>query len=261
MYNILGAIIGDYVGSRFELVNYKGTDFDFYHKDCKFTDDTIMTVAICKAIMDCNRDWTELGNYTIEEMQYFGRKYPRAGYGKAFKEWINSKNPRPYNSYGNGAAMRISPVAYVSSSIQEVKTLSHIITATTHNHEESFKGAEAIAVATFMGNHKFTKEQIKTEMSKYYSLDFNIDDIRDSYKFNNTCEGSVPQAIKCFLESENFGEAIRLAVSIGGDSDTIAAMTGSIAGAFYNVPIGTALPVINKLDEELLFIVKAFAFK
>lgn len=255
---MFGAIIGDIIGSAFEFCNYKGKDFDLFDEFRSFTDDSVMTVAICKALMESDT-FDSLSKKTIENMQEFGIKYPNAGYGNMFRSWIKSENPTPYNSFGNGSAMRVSGVAYVAKSIEEVKKLSNIVTSVTHNHPEGIKGAEAVSVAIYLSRQGATKDEIKDYIEKnYYSLDFNIDDIRETYYFSETCQGSVPQAIKCFLESKDFEDAIRIAISLGGDSDTIGAIAGSIAEAYYGVPSYIKESAITYLDENLYDVLKKF---
>jgi ADP-ribosyl-[dinitrogen reductase] hydrolase len=248
---MIGAIIGDIVGSRFEFNNYKNKDFELFTDECFVTDDSIMTLAVARAIMEAGKrkeqsdymakyagDYYSLvADMTVKYMQEIGRQYPNCGYGRMFKQWVFSDSPRAYNSFGNGAAMRISPVGFAARSEDEVKKLSHAVTAVTHNHPEGIKGAEAVALAIFMARSGDTKIEIRNKInSSYYPLDFTIDAIRDNYKFDETCQGTCPQAIEAFLESTSFEDAIRTAISLGGDSDTVAAITGSIAEAYYGVP-------------------------
>lgn len=170
-------------------------------------------------------------------MQEIGRKYPNCGYGGMFSKWVFSDDPQPYNSFGNGAAMRISPVGFAARTESEACRLSEVVTGVTHDHEEGIKGAEATAVAIYMARRGFTKGEIRDKIERnYYALDFRIENIRGTYKFNETCQDTVPQAIQAFLESTSFEDAIRTAISLGGDSDTLAAITGSIAEAYYGVP-------------------------
>lgn len=185
-------------------------------------------------------------------MQEIGRKYPDCGYGLMFAEWIFSEDPRPYNSFGNGAAMRISPVGFVARTEGEARRLSQVVTAVTHNHEEGIRGAEAVALAIYMARFAFGKDEIREKIQRnYYSLDFTLDGIRDSYQFNKTCQETVPQAIQAFLESISFEDAIRNAISIGGDSDTLAAITGGIAEVYYGVPEQLKEKALSYLDDEL----------
>ena len=179
-------------------------------------------------------------------MVEIGNKYPHMSYGTRFRYWL--EEPVPYNSFGNGSAMRVSPVAYIGKNIEEVKFLSREVTKVSHNHEEGIKGAEATAVAIFMAKKGSGKEEIKSEMEKYYSLDFNYEDLVKNYGFDETCQGTVPEAIYIFLESEDFEDAIRTAISIGGDSDTLAAIVGSIAEAYYTIPDAIREKALSYMD-------------
>jgi ADP-ribosylglycohydrolase len=188
----------------------------------------------------------------IKYMQEIGRKYPYCGYGGMFWHWVFSDNPKSYDSYGNGAAMRISPVGFFAGTEYELRELSEKVTAVTHNHKEGIKGAEAVALSIFMANRGASKEEIRHKINKnYYNLNFTIDEIRDTYKFNETCQETVPQAIVAFLESFSFEDAIRTAISVGGDSDTLAAITGAIAEAYYGVPDDIRDKALTYLDDEL----------
>lgn len=261
---MLGAIIGDIVGSRFEINNHKSKEFQLFTKECFVTDDSITTLAVAKAIMETikqeggkdgeyNKGFHErLRDLTIKYLQELGRKYPNSGFGGMFYNWLFSDNPAPYNSFGNGAAMRISPVAFVTNSKKEVEELADTITAVTHNHKEGIKGARATALAVYMAINGAKKSEIHEEITcNYYSMDFNIDDIRETYTFSQACQETVPQAIKCFLESTSFEDSIRTAISLGGDSDTIAAITGAIAHGYYGVPKSIEEEGLAYLDEEL----------
>jgi ADP-ribosylglycohydrolase len=262
---MLGAIIGDIVGSRFEHKNIKSKEFELFTEECSVTDDSIMTLAVAKAIMEAERKdrddidksgdkyYLDIENCAIKNMQKLGRKYPYCGFGSMFYKWIFSDDPTPYNSFGNGSAMRISSVGFYISDEKEIEMLTKSITGVSHSHEEGIKGAEATVMAIFMARKEFSKEEISNRINQeYYTLDFKIDDIRDDYVFNATCQGSVPQAITAFLESDSFEDAIRTAVSIGGDSDTIAAIAGSIAEAYYGIPEELKTQAITYMDEYLL---------
>jgi type I restriction enzyme M protein len=234
---ILGAIIGDIVGSRFEWNNRKSKDFEFLTNECFYTDDSVLTIAIGQALLECNKNYAYLSEKTISKLHEFGTLYPDAGYGGSFCRWLLTKSTNPYNSWGNGAAMRVSACAYFANSLDEAMELSHKVTCVTHNHPEGLKGAEATTVATYMALHGSTKEEIRQYiLDNYYQIDFTIDSIRDYYDFDVSCQGSVPQALQAFFESESYEDAIRNAISIGGDSDTIAAITGAVAGAYYGIP-------------------------
>ena len=233
---MIGAIIGDIVGSRFEYHNIHTKKFLLFTPGSHITDDSILTMAIAKALVTCKDDYSDLSEKTIECLRKFGRKR-FAAYGKMFFQWLHSDNPQAYNSFGNGAGMRVSPVGFVAKDLAECQKLSKIVTEVTHNHPEGLKGAEAIAVCVWLARNGKTKDEIRTYVNNnYYPLNFTLEDLRKNYQWSSTCQGSVPQAIECFLESEDFVDAIRNAISIGGDSDTIAAMTGSIAEAFYGIP-------------------------
>lgn len=247
-----GAIFGDIVGSIYEFNNIKTKNFKLLDEDSFFTDDTVMTIAVGTALELTKGNRDELSKTTVATMQSLGLKYFDAGYGYNFKQWLLEDNPQPYNSWGNGAAMRISPVAYFADTLDEVKDLSYKITAISHNHPEGIKGAEATAVAIFLALQGKSKEEIKEHiMQNYYPLDFTLEEIRPTYKFSPSCQNTVPQALQAFFESENFEDAIRNAISIGGDSDTLAAITGSVAEAHYGVPENIKQFVINKLDNNL----------
>jgi type I restriction enzyme M protein len=256
---MLGAIIGDVVGSVYEFNNIRTKDFPLFRPSCFFTDDTVMTIATYKALKACKGKYKKLPKMTIKYKQFYGAEYPNLSYGKSFGIWLNRRKPLPYNSYGNGAAMSVSPVAYFAQDIEQVKDLSYKVTAVTHNHPEGIKGAEATAVAIWLAKNHYSKEQIKEHIEKnYYSLDFNYEDLVKNYQFNETCQKTVPQAIYCFLISENFEDAIRTGISIGGDSDTLCAIIGAIAEAYYGIPEDIKHMVYQYLDDDLMKIVKDF---
>jgi ADP-ribosylglycohydrolase len=264
--SVLGAIIGDIVGSRFEFDNHRSKEFDFFTAESFVTDDSIMTLAVAKALKETELKAAKLGltsfdeeylvllrKNTIHYMQTIGRKYPDCGYGLRFNGWIFSDDPKPYDSFGNGAAMRISPVGFFARSEKDVITLSDVITAVSHNHPEGIKGARATALAVYMARKKTPMEQIKRRIERdYYLLDFTIDELRPTYRFNETSQETVPQALQCFFESTSFEDAIRIAVSLGGDTDTIAAIVGGIAEAYYGIPEEMKERALGYLDDELL---------
>lgn len=225
-----GAIIGDIAGSKYEFLGYKKRPKTILDKDCFYTDDTVMTVAIADALFN-QKD-------VVSTIKKYGRKYPDRGYGGTFGKWLAGKDNGPYFSYGNGAAMRISAAVYKVNSWQEAIDLVTRITIITHNHPEGIKGAQATATAIYMAKKHYDKKEIKTyiEAEFDYDLNFTLDEIRPFYRFNESCQDTVPQAIVAFLESKNFEDAIKLAISLGGDADTLAAITGSIAEAYYGVP-------------------------
>ena len=256
---MLGAIIGDIVGSRFEWNNNKSKQFDLLTYKCSVTDDSIMTLAIAKALLESKSDYSDLSENAVKYMQNIGQHYPNCGFGGHFREWIYSDNPKPYNSYGNGAAMRVSACGFVANTLEEVKQLSKAVTEVTHNHPEGIKGAEATAVAIFLARSGKNLLEIRDYITKnYYPLNFSLDEIRDNYEFNESCQGTVPQALEAFFESKNFEDSIRNAISIGGDSDTLAAITGGIAGAYYGIPTDIRKHALTFLDERLLKILVEF---
>lgn len=218
-----------------------------------------MTLAIAKALLESDNDWSRLRENAVKCMQEIGRRYPNCGYGQMFYLWLHKRNPKPYNSFGNGAAMRVSPVAYVAETIEQCIKLSDIVTGVSHNHPEGLKGAQAAAVATWAALQEMPKQEIRELIEDlFYDLNFTIDEIRPKYRFDASCQGSVPQAIKAFLESDDFESAIRLAVSIGGDSDTIAAIAGGIAEAYYGIPEHIKMQAIKYLTEDLRDIMVEF---
>lgn len=254
---MLGVIIGDIIGSRFEWHNIKTKEFELFGKKCHPTDDTNMSLAIAKAIMVCDGDYAYLEKKSIYEMQRIGRKYFNCGFGGRFKSWIKSEDPQPYYSYGNGSAMRISACVYAANTLEEAIKLSEMVTVVTHNHPEGIKGAEAATVATYMARNGSSIDEIRAYINEYYyPMNFTLDEIRPIYCFDVSCQGSVPQAIMAFLESTDFEDAIRNAISIGGDSDTIAAIAGGIAGAYYGIPSDLREQALNYLDpfqKEILY--------
>jgi ADP-ribosylglycohydrolase len=224
---ILGAITGDIIGSSYEFNNVKSTDFELFTNDTFFTDDSVLTAATMHALLH-RIDYGQV-------YHSFGRIYPHRGYGGGFKEWLHSDNPKPYNSLGNGSAMRVSPVGWYCAGIDDVLAEAKKSAEVTHNHPEGIKGAQAVAASVFLARTGKGKAAIKKFIVDTfgYNLDRSIDEIRPVYEFDGTCQGSVPEAIIAFLESSDYEDAVRLAVSIGGDSDTIACIAGGIAEAFY----------------------------
>lgn len=249
---MLGGIFGDIIGSKYEFHNHKSKQFNLFDENCRFTDDTVMTIAIMHALILCHERMGMFQDTVIKCMQYFGQRYPKAGYGRSFYKWIYRKYPEPYNSFGNGAAMRISGIPYACGSLDEVLMTTELATNITHNHPEGIKAAKCIASCIWIALNKGSMNDIKENAFKYYKIDFNLDEIRPSYKFDVTCQGSVPQAIECFLESKSYEDCIRNAISIGGDSDTIACIAGSIAGEYYGIPNQIEKEGIKYIDGYLL---------
>lgn len=256
---MLGAIVGDIVGSRFEWDNIKIKEFEFITCDCSVTDDSIMSLAVAKAILDCRENLEKLSDTVVLYMQSIGRHYPDCGYGGMFYNWIYSDTPLPYYSFGNGAAMRVSACGFAATSLEQAKQLSRKVTEVTHNHPEGIKGAEATVTAIYLARTGKNISEIRDYInSHYYPMNFTLDSIREDYKFNETCQATVPQAIMAFLESSCFEDAIRNAVSIGGDSDTLAAITGGIAETYYGIPVDIRKHALTFLDERLLKILINF---
>lgn len=248
---MIGAIIGDIAGSRFEFDNYRKKDFELIAPGCSPTDDSVMTIALGKAILGCNGNYANLSQRAIGCMQEFGRRYPNCGFGGMFRRWIHSEDPQPYGSFGNGAAMRVSGAGFAARSLEETKELSYKITCVSHNHPEGLKGAEAVAVAIFLARQNKTKREIRQYIeANYYKIAFTLDEIRPTYRFNETCQETVPQAFEAFFEADSFEDTIRNAISIGGDSDTLAAIAGSIAEAYYGVPMALRFQVENILSNK-----------
>jgi len=260
---MLGAIIGDIVGSRFEWNNIKSKDFEFFTEECEPTDDSIMSLAVCKALLDFNGDYFKLSEDAVKYMHEIGREYPHCGYGGRFYHWMFSdEDAKPYNSFGNGSAMRVSGCGFAANSIEQAMLLSNAVTRVSHDHPEGLKGAEAVAVAIYLARTGATIPEIREHINKYYyKLDFTLDEIRDSYGFYEICQKSTPQAIEAFLESTSYEDAIRNAISIGGDSDTIAAMAGGIAEAYYGIPADIREKAMTYLDRRLANVLTNFERK
>ena len=236
---MLGAIIGDICGSVYEFSNEKDPGkLGLFRKGCFPTDDSVMTVAVARALMDSYGDSDSVIRQTVvDAMHYYGHLFPRAGYGGRFFYWLANCDRRPYNSWGNGSGMRVSPAGWMYGTLEETLRAAKLTAEVTHNHPEGIKGAQAIAAAIFLARTGKSKEEIRRFVQEnYYALDFTLDQIRPYYAFDESCQGSCPQAIEAFLEGDSFEDVILKAISIGGDSDTVAAMAGSIAEAFYGIP-------------------------
>ena len=259
MKGILGAICGDIIGSVYERNPIKTKDFNLFSKKSIFTDDTVMTLAVANWLVEDKSSKKVL----IENLKFFGNLYINAGYGGSFYHWLQSDNPKPYGSWANGSAMRVSPCAWVGNSLDEVQDLAKISAIVTHDHPEGIKGALATADAIYLARTGSNKEEIKNHVeSKYeYDLSRSVDEIRPVYSFDVSCAGSVPESIICFLEASDFEDAIRNAISLGGDADTQAAIAGSIAGAYYEIPKDISDESLNTLDECLLDVYTDFENK
>lgn len=260
---MLGAIFGDMVGSVYEFRPTKDYNFKLLRKNSHFTDDTVMTLAVAKAIMEVGlgNDDDTLREAIIQNMQALGRKYHDAGYGGHFYYWLDETNPKPYNSFGNGSGMRVSPVGWASPSLAFALHTAKLSAEVTHNHPEGIKGAQAVASAMYLARTGHDKEFIKDYIANtfHYDLDRTLSDIRPDYHFDVTCQGSVPEAIIAFLESHDYESAIRNAVSLGGDADTQASMAGAIAEAFYGgIPEAFKEETLRRLPEDLRAIAEDF---
>lgn len=250
---MLGAIAGDVIGSRFEFARIKTKDFELFSKQSVFTDDTVHTIALADSLLHNTPYQEKLREY----FQY----YPHAGYGGRFRRWARSPKPVPYCSYGNGSAMRVSPVAWLYDCLEKVEEEAVRSAEITHNHPEGVKGAQAIAGAVFVARGGGSKVEIANYVQDHYGYDLTgrIDEVRTWYDFDVSCQGSVPYAIMSFLESENFEDAIRNAISLGGDSDTLACIAGAISEAYYGgVPEDIEENVLKRLDERLLEVYQKF---
>jgi ADP-ribosylglycohydrolase len=250
---IIGAIAGDIIGSIYEGKNIKTPYFQLFIPFTTFTDDTVLTMAVADAILN-EKDFQK----TIWR---YGNDYPNRGYGGMFRAWLKQQNPQPYDSFGNGSAMRVSAIGFAYNSLEEVLEVAKQSAVVTHNHPEGIKGAQATAAAIFLAKAGKSKAEIKQyiETTFAYNLDETLDEIRPFYRFNATCQGSVPQSIRAFLESTDYENAIRLAISIGGDSDTIACIAGGIAAAFYkHIPDNIIAEVVKRLPKEYVDLLEQF---
>lgn len=260
---MIGAIVGDVIGSVYEWHNVKTTDFALFSRGSHYTDDTVMTVAIADAILNEpeSANWFFRPRVYGHKLKEYGKKYPHAGYGNMFESWISSDSFRPYKSFGNGSAMRVSPIGFAFKTLEETLSEAKKSAVVTHNHREGVKGAMAVAAAVYMARTGENKQAIKVFIEKRfgYNVSARLDDIRPNYKFDSSCKGSVPQAIIAFLESEDFEDAIRKAISIGGDSDTIACMAGGIAQAYYKKIPESIIDRVNLLlDSGLRRVINEF---
>ena len=259
MKGIIGAIAGDIIGSTREFNPIKTTKFTLFNKHSKFTDDTIMTLAVAKWLINDRDSKEEL----VKQLQYFGNKYPNGGYGRMFNNWLKTEDPQPYGSWGNGSAMRVSPVAWVGDTLEEVQKLAKASSVVTHDHPEGVKGALATADAIYLARIGSSKEEIKdhVELRYGYDLDRTLTDIRPFYTFDVSCQGCVGESIICFLEANNYEETVRNAISLGGDADTMAAIAGPIASAYWEVPRDIQYKAIQRLDYDLLNVLIEFEDK
>lgn len=253
---MIGALAGDIIGSIYEASPIKSKDFSLFGPGCRFTDDSVLTIAVARAILS--------GQSYAASVWKFGNDYPGAGYGGAFMRWLNSGDPKPYNSWGNGAAMRVSPVGFAFDSEEKVLSEAKRTAEISHNHEEGIKGAQATALAVFLARTWRDKERIRCRLADQFGYDLNrsVADIRPAYGFDISCQGTVPEAIIAFLDGDSYEDSIRNAISLGGDSDTLACITGGIAEAFYGpVAVQIRQQVQACLTKELWAITEDFCRK
>lgn len=250
---LLGAIAGDVIGSVYEFYSTKDYDFKLFCQQSRFTDDTVMTVA--------NADWLLTGESLSDIMQDYGNRYPNAGYGAMFMKWLKEENPQPYGSFGNGSAMRVSPVGWAFDTLEETLDTARKSAEVTHDHPEGIKGAQAVAACIYMARTGKSKAEIKKYVEETFGYDLSrtCDMIRTAYCFNTTCQGSVPESVIAFLESTDYESAVRLAVSLGGDADTMGAIAGGIAEAYYgSIPEYIRKEVIMRLPDEFIRTMRKF---
>ena len=259
-----GAILGDMIGAPYEFDRGDKTkDFPLFVADSQFTDDTVMTIAVAEALMRVGKaaDDDTVRREVISSMQTWGRKYPYAGYGGRFYGWLFYRgNPQPYNSWGNGSAMRVSPAGWLYDTLEETRRFARLTAKVTHNHPEGIKGAESTASAIFLARNGASKEEIKDYIVREFGYDLSrtCDEIRPYYHHVESCQETVPEAITAFLEGTSFEDVIRTAVSLGGDCDTLTCIAGSIAEAFYGVPQELVEECRRRLDDEMLEVVDRF---
>ena len=257
---MIGAITGDIVGSVYEFDNIKTKEFELFKKDCEFTDDTVLTVAVAEALLKCKPfDENVFKEILVDTFHKYGEMYPDVGYGGHYLYWVEHKNKEPYNSCGNGSAMRVSPVGWYAKTLEECEKIAKLSAEVTHNHPDGIAGAQAIAGVIFLARNGATKEELKDYIEKYYSIDFTLNEIRPTYQYEIVNKTTVPQAFRCFYESIDFEDTIRNAISIGGDSDTLAAIAGSMAEAFWGIDEEIKETALSYLDEYLSGVVEEFS--
>ena len=256
-----GAILGDIIGSPYEFdMGDKTKDFPLFSDESYFTDDTVMTLAVAEAFIGAPDDEDVIRKRLIQSMKTWGHRYPGAGYGVRFCDWLDCSDPQPYNSWGNGSAMRVSAVAWMFDDINIVRRMARISAEVTHNHPEGIKGAEATAAAIFLGRTGHSKDEIKAYIEGEFDYDLSrtCDEIRPSYYHVESCQETVPEAITAFLEGDSFEDVIRTAVSLGGDCDTLTCIAGSIAEGFYGVPEDLKQECLDRLSDDLRVILSKF---
>ena len=261
---MLGAIIGDIVGSpyEFDYRNIKTKKFPLFSENSFFTDDTVMSIAVADALIHAGQDASldKIHQLVINRMQFWGLRYPKAGYGARFITWLAAKNPKPYNSWGNGSAMRVSSVGWLYHSLEKTLEIAKATAEVTHNHPEGIKGAQATAAAIFLARNGKTKSEIREYIETTFGYDFSrtCDEIRPYYHHVESCQETVPEAFTAVWEGKDFEDTIRLAVSLGGDSDTLTCIAGGIAEAIWGIPEAIKTEALNRLSEDIIAVYRAF---
>ena len=259
---MIGAILGDMIGAPYEFDRSPKTkEFPLFSKYTEFTDDSVMTIAVANALMDTiGKSDDEIRDALVKSMQKWGRRYPDAGYGGMFYSWLRKKNPKPYGSFGNGSAMRVSSAGWLYSTLKETRHMARLTAEVTHNHPEGIKGAEATASAIFLARTGATKEEIKQYITSEFGYDLSrtCDEIRPGYHHVESCQQTVPEAITAFMEGKDFEDVIRTAVSLGGDCDTLTCIAGGMAEAFYGVPHDIANECKKRLPYSMLEVIDRF---
>ena len=258
-----GAILGDIIGSPYEFDRgNKSKDFPLFSRNSRFTDDSVMTLAVADAFLSIapNTDDADIRRRLIQSMQFYGQKFPHAGYGGMFRRWLKDPNPQPYGSYGNGSAMRVSSAAWLFGDLETVRHMARLSAEVTHNHPEGIKGAEATASAIYLARTGSTKAEIKAyiETNFHYDLSRSCDEIRPTYRHVESCQETVPEAITAFLEGDSFEDVIRTALSLGGDCDTLTCIAGSMAEGFYGIPEELKQQCWEHLPENLRKVLQRF---
>ncbi|MCD8012283.1 MAG: ADP-ribosylglycohydrolase family protein [Lachnospiraceae bacterium] len=258
-----GAILGDIIGSPFEFDRGDKTkDFGLFSKGAEFTDDSVMTIAVAEALLDAGKDAPtgRIRELVTESMQKWGRKYPHAGYGGRFRVWLRQENPVPYGSYGNGSAMRVSGAGWLYDTLERTREVARATADVTHSHPEGINGAESVAAIIFLARTGSSKEEIRTYVTEQFGYDLSrtCDEIRPQYHHVESCQETVPEAIIAFLEGNDFEDVIRTAVSLGGDCDTLTAIAGSMAEAFYGIPALLTAECRDRIPEDMLNVLNRF---
>lgn len=259
---MIGAIMGDMIGAPYEFDRGNKTkEFPLFSRGSQFTDDSVMTIAVAEALMDTiGKSDDEIRASLVKSMQKWGKRYPNAGYGGMFYRWLCEKNPKPYGSFGNGAAMRVSSAGWLFGTLEETRHMARLTAEVTHNHSEGIKGAEATASAIFLARNRSSKEEIKKYIISEFGYDLSrtCDEIRPGYHHVETCQQTVPEAITAFMEGTDYEDVIRTAVSLGGDCDTLTCIAGGMAEAFYGIPAEMVNECRKRLPEDMLAVIDRF---